>query len=343
VSDDLYPWNYALWRSLGLPERPPPAALLLAGPNGVGKGQFATHLVRALLCPEPKPDGQACGQCRSCRLYEAGNHPDFRRLQDSASDEEEGASVEEDGDKGRSSRASRWIRVDQVRELGDFLALRAHLAFRRAVLIQPADRLHGSAANALLKTLEEPPSQTHFILVTDNPMRLPATVLSRCMRLQFALPAQDQAVSWLEAQGCTNAPLALAQAGFAPLRARELDVPDYWSRRDGLIRRVLAAADFDPVAVSERITSEELAFLVGSLQRWCYDLALVRSARAIRYNPDCAQILHQLAAGPGLQRLLRYLRRLQSTARFLDHPLNPRLVAEQCLIEYRRALQHSEP
>jgi DNA polymerase-3 subunit delta' len=174
-------------------------------------------------------------------------------------------------------------------------------------------------------------------------MRLPATVLSRCVRLPFSLPAQDQAASWLRAQGSTSPGLALAQAGCAPLRARELDVPEYWSRREGLIREVLASGDFDAVAAAERIAREELVFLVASLQRWCYDLALVRSTGQVRYNPDCAQILHRLATGLGLPRLLRYVRQLQSTARFLDHPLNPRLVAERCLIGYKRALQQSEP
>ena len=340
---DVHPWNHALWGSLGLPERPPAAALLLSGPKGVGKGAFASHLARALLCLQPKEDGQGCGDCQSCRLYEAGNHPDFRRLQEGAGDEGEGDSAEAEGSKGRPSVASRWIRVEQVRELAELLTLRAHLGHRRVVLIDPADRLHVSAANALLKTLEEPPSDAHFILVTDSPSRLPATVLSRCTRLQFALPARDQAIAWLQAEGSTNPQLALVQAGFAPLRARDLDMSDYWSRRERLIRQVLATGDFDPLAASERTAGEDLAFLVGSLQRWCYDLVLLRFTREIRYNPDCAQVLHRLADRLNLPRLLRYFGELQSIARFLDHPLNSRLVAERCLIGYKRAVHQPEP
>ena len=102
-----------------------------------------------------------------------------------AAEEEQG---EEEGAKGRGTSAARWIRVEQVRDLGQLLALRPHLGRRRVVLIQPADRLHPSAANALLKTLEEPPADTHFILVTAAPRRLPATILSRCVRLPFRLP-----------------------------------------------------------------------------------------------------------------------------------------------------------
>jgi DNA polymerase-3 subunit delta' len=333
VTGELHPWNLPLWLALELPRRPLPASLLLVGPRGVGKSAFALHLAQALLCHRPASDAQGCGNCQSCRLYISGNHPDFRLVQDAAPEEDPG---EEEGAKQRGTSA-RWIRVEQVRDLGQLLALRPHLGRRRVVLIRPADRLHPSAANALLKTLEEPPADTHFILVTGAPRRLPATILSRCVRLPFRLPEAAEAVAWLEAQGVEQAALALAQAGFAPLLARDLDTAEYWSRRERLISQVFATADFDPVAASERMTGDDLAFLVGGLQRWCHDLLLVCAVRTVRYNPDRAQILHRLATRLNLQRLMGFLKELQSTARFLEHPLNPRLVAERCLIGYKRA------
>jgi DNA polymerase-3 subunit delta' len=332
---DLHPWNLPLWRVLGVPGRIQPAALLLSGPRGVGKGDFAIGLAQALLCGQPSVDGYGCGACQACRLYLAGNHPDFRLLQESASDDDAGV---EEGTKGRGSGAPRWIRVEQVRNLNELLVLRPHLSRRRVVLINPADRLHASAANALLKTLEEPPSDTHFILVTDSLRRLPATVLSRCVRLQFRLPAAAEAVAWLEAEGATKAELALAQAGFAPLTALRLDTAEHWTRRERLISQVLGSPEFDPILISERMTGEELTLLVGALQRWCHDLLLARTVGAVRYNPDRAQILHQLAARSSLDQLMGFLKDLQATARFLEHPLNARLVAERCLIGYKRAL-----
>ena len=333
MTGDLHPWNRPLWLGLELPRRPLPASLLLVGPRGVGKTAFALHLAQALLCHQPASDGQGCGTCQSCRLFASDNHPDFRLVQDASSEEDAG---EEEGAKGAA--LARWIRVEQVRDLAQLLALRPHLGRRRVVLIHPADRLHPSAANALLKTLEEPPAETHFILVTAAPRRLPATILSRCVRLPFRLPDAAEAVAWLEAQGAEQAALALAQSGFAPLLARDLDTAEYWSRRERLISQVLASADFDPVAASERMSGEDLAFLVGAMQRWCHDLLLARAVRTVRYNPDRAQILHHLATRLNLQRLTGFLRDLQSVVRFLEHPLNPRLVAERCLIGYKRAL-----
>jgi DNA polymerase-3 subunit delta' len=157
------------------------------------------------------------------------------------------------------------------------------------------------------------------------------------MRLQLRLPDAGDAISWLQGQGVKEPALALAQAGFAPLAARDLDTAEYWSRRERLISQVLASPQFDPVAASERMTNEELAFLVGRLQRWCHDLLLASTVQTVRYNPDRAQILHQLATRVHLHQLVGFLRDLQSTARFLEHPLNPRLVAERCLIGYQRA------
>jgi DNA polymerase-3 subunit delta' len=210
------------------------------------------------------------------------------------------------------------------------------------VVIQAADRLHPSAANALLKTLEEPPQQTHLVLVTGRPRRLPATVRSRCVRVPFTLPDREVAAQWLEEQGVGQSSLALAQAGFSPLKARELNIPAFWSERSVLIEQVLSGGRFDPVALSERAGPETLPALVGGLQRWCYDLLLSKSTGRVRYNPDCAQILHRLSARVASRPLVRFLRELQTVARALEHPLNPRLVMERCLIGYKQVLSVSE-
>ncbi len=328
----LHPWNRAVWHALGLPERQPPAVLLLSGPSGLGKAQFALHLAQALLCQSPTPDGEGCDDCQSCRLLSAGNHPDYRLVEAG----EEAANA--DGEDSRESGGSRWIRVEQVRALSELMMLTPHLRHRRVVVIQAADRLHVSAANALLKTLEEPPNATHFLLVSSSPRKLPATILSRCVRLNFTLPGAQAAIDWLAGNGAAQPALALAQAGHAPLKAQALDAPEYWTKRKRLIEQVLQSPDFDPVSMSERMTGPELGFLVGALQRWCHDLILVKAAGQVRYNPDCAQILHQMAAGLAMVPFMAFVRDLQSTARYLEHPLNPRLVAERCLIGYKRAV-----
>src|SRR5215510_13416625 len=127
----------------------------------------------------------------SCRLFEAGSHPDFRRMEPSAEDAGADASVTQAASAGM--RGARVITVGQVRELAQFLDLTSHFGGAKVVLIQPAERMHASAANALLKTLEEPTAETLFLLVADQPNKLPVTVRSRCMRVDFRALSREVA------------------------------------------------------------------------------------------------------------------------------------------------------
>jgi DNA polymerase-3 subunit delta' len=155
------------------------------------------------------------------------------------------------------------------------------------------------------------------------------------MRLQFQLPATESARGWLAAQGVRDAHDALAWAGGAPLHALAAEAPDRAKVRNWLVERFFDAPDADPVELSGQIDAETLPILVACLQRWCHDLLLVRLTGNPRYYPGRAQILHRAAERADLSGLLGFLREIQSTVRLLEHPLNPRLVAESCLIGYR--------
>lgn len=334
----LHPWNTAIWRGIAS-SGAVPAALLLTGPAGIGKATFGLALAEALLCSDPSTDGMACSACAPCRLVAAGNHPDLRILDIGGSEEDAPADEAPVKESREKKAASNWIRIEAVRGLRDFLAFTAHLGGRKVVLIRNADRLHPSAANALLKTLEEPSASTHFLLVTSHFTRLPATVRSRCVRLTFALPDAGHCIQWLQGQGLDQAEAALAYAGGAPLRALQLAQPETWAFRRRLIDSILARPDFDAVQSADGLESTDLAPLIQALQRWCHDLLLASSAAAVRYHPDCARILHPIADRVSRTALVAYLRELAQAARTVEHPLNARLVAERCLIGYKTALR----
>nr|WP_240956057.1 DNA polymerase III subunit delta' [Wenzhouxiangella sp. XN79A] len=188
-------------------------APMFTGSAGVGKRALADWLVERLLCLDVT-DGEPCGACESCRLLPGGTHPDFFRL-----------SPEPD---------KKEIRVDQVREFIESVTLTASLGGARVGRIDPADRMNRNAANALLKTLEEPADGVWLVLVTDRPDRLPVTVRSRCQLRPVAVPPRELAERWLAERHSSADPdlrtLALALADGAPR------VADGWLADDGLAR-----------------------------------------------------------------------------------------------------------
>lgn len=192
-----------------------PHGLLIAGPERLGKRELAERLVQALLCLQARPDG-ACGQCRACAMFQARYQRDPLEIRpDETPAHPSGHPGHPDvryvgyvlNEKASPKRMYQELVIEQIRELSSWLVLSPQLAGPKVVLIEPAHGLTHAAANALLKTLEEPVPGRYLVLVTDQPQRLPATIRSRCQRLEVKLPPRDEALAWL------------AQAGHAGARA----------------------------------------------------------------------------------------------------------------------------
>ena len=184
-------------------------AMLLSGPAGLGKVELARSFLASLLCLEETHP--ACGVCRSCQLVRTGAHPEGHVL-----------TFEQ---HPKRDELRKELVVDQVRRLTAALQLTNTVSRRKAALVYPAESMNASAANALLKTLEEPPGDAVLILIAHNPSRLPATVRSRCQALHARLPDKESAVPWLvNASGSSEpaAALALEAAAGSPLRALRL-------------------------------------------------------------------------------------------------------------------------
>lgn len=235
-----WPWHDDAWSRLqARRERGAlPHALLLAGPAGLGKRDFLAAFVKGLLCQRPV-GGEACGTCRACQLVDAGTHPDLIALS---------FGLRKDG----VTRSE--IVVDQVRDLSQRLSMASQFGGWQVVTIDPADAMNPAAANALLKTLEEPTPSTLLVLVADQPARLPATIRSRCQRIDFLVPPRDVALEWLRAEGVTDAPAALEAAGGNPGMARAWAADGALKQR-GEVRhdlKALAAGRGDAMEVIKR-------------------------------------------------------------------------------------------
>jgi DNA polymerase III subunit delta' len=222
------PWHVEHWARLQARRQRDalPHALLLCGPRGLGKRDFLRRFVRGLLCQHPN-DGNACGSCRSCLLFDAGTHPDYVALS---------YGLRKDGVQ-RSE-----IVVDQIRELSARLATASQFGGWQIASIDPADAMNTAAANALLKTLEEPASQTMLILVADEAWRMPATIRSRCQRIDFQRPDEQMALSWLQELGIRDPQAALTAAGGNPGLAR------IWSEEGALTQRQEVRKDLAALA-----------------------------------------------------------------------------------------------
>ena len=323
------PWHRSLSHDLLARRARWPHAMLIAGPAGIGKGALARFLARALLCESPAAAGGPCGACPSCRYEAAGQHPDLRIV--------EPIEIEDDVPK-----PVEWIVVDRIRAMAHWAELTSHRGGAKVALIDPAERMHPSAANALLKTLEEPPADTYFLLVSHSPGRLPATIASRCQRVAAPRPGVDEGRAWLVAQGVEDADRALAQARFAPLRAGALADPGYqadrtaWMKALGAPRRLSVASlgawiDAAPREARKARRAAAREWLI----EWCVDLARVRAGGAPLANADLEGALRTLARSVAAIALFRYHRSLLRQRTLLAHPLQPRLVAEALLIDYR--------
>lgn len=325
-----------------------PHALLLVGPPGVGKRQFAERLAALLLCEAPTADLQACGQCAACRWLAAGNHPDFRRVSpggdESEAGEDGGASSKTEEKKARSSN----IRIEQIRALEDFVFVGSHRQSNRVVLITEAEAMPPAAANALLKILEEPPSSVYFILISSNQKNLLPTLRSRCRSVPMGAPAREAAIAWLTENGLgQQAARYLDLAAGAPLRVVQWQEEGQLAAIDALFDSLRTSRD-DPLTLAARwdaLLKDNVAFrlehLVTGVQRWLFDLALLRMAGEAHYHRAWPLPKDLNALAPTA--LLTAWHEINGFRRSARHPLNQLLFLESLAFHYLRALRPSAP
>jgi DNA polymerase-3 subunit delta' len=304
----MHPWNEPLLESLRHRAVQLPHALLIHGAQGVGKLALAEKIAQLLLCEAKDVARKPCGVCDGCRWYAGGNHPDFRRLEPEALAPQPDAEAEEEGEApARRGKPSLEIKIDQVRELADFLYIGSHRGGLRVALVHPAEEMNINAANALLKALEEPPAGAVFLLVSHRPARLLPTIRSRCIALPVAIPRKEAALQWLSAQGMPDAERWLAYAGGAPLRALD------YAGKAAIIERMLSA----PTAVEDR---DELELLVEALQKSALDRAFAALGGEAKYRTGAPPVSRARAKA-----WLAYVRQLGKDRPLCRHPLNPKL------------------
>lgn len=293
-------------------------ALLIEGPEGVGKLGLAFSIARRVLgLPEAPRDPMAIPV-----------HPDFLWI------------TLEEGERGPKKQ----IGIDQVRAACAELAMTSYAGGWKVAVIAPADRLTQAAANSLLKTLEEPPPETLLILVRSRQDTLPATIASRCQRILVNAPPPAQALEWLQATAGGEArwDRLLGMAGGAPLLALRLREEGFEALDDTLDRglREVVAGAADPVELAARASEREPADVIRWLDFWVGELIRLGAAGpGAGVAPERAEALQKVLQRIPLPRLFRYLDELRAASMRLDGALNGQLVMENLLTPWADALE----
>lgn len=327
MSEPLAPW---LQQQLGMLLAQRGHAWLLQGPSGLGQYRLALELVRAWLCEAPTPQG-ACGQCGSCHAIDVRTHADLCVLMPETVmmalgwPLSEKAQAEIDAKKRKPSRE---IRIDAMRDAVEFSQRTSARGRGKAVLVYPAERMNHVTANALLKTLEEPPGDVRFVLASEAAHQLLPTIHSRCLAHTMVWPREDAALAWLAGQGVGAAQAAglLRAAGGRPddalqLRESGLDL-NAWSRLPAAMARGDAGA----------LAGWTPAQGVEALQKLCHDL-LARSVGAAPRYFSVADLPPAPTAA-----LARWSKELARSANMAEHPLNAGLMLEALVSQARKAL-----
>ncbi|MEQ6884923.1 DNA polymerase III subunit delta' [Salicola sp. Rm-C-2C1-2] len=304
-----------------------PHASMLLGPAGVGKRQLSVALASLLLCEGPVNRGEgttACGECKQCRLLAGEGHPDARRLM--------------------PTDQSRFIRIHQVRALGSFVMESPQVARRKVAIIERSDQLNLNAANALLKTLEEPPADTFLLVLQREGQPVLPTIRSRCQILRVAAPGTAEARQWLaqrRSEDTAALDQALRWAGGAPLEALRLLEADRPGQRAQCLKALQQALKSE-ITMSEAVKpflAMPLTEVLDLLQGWALDLARAGADPDAIGDNEAAPMLRFLAGRRHPSELTAIHESIMEVRRGLDYNVNPELEVIGILERWRQLMR----
>ena len=318
----LQPWQQKSWDLLCsyVKQNRIPHTLLISGNKGLGKHSLATQFAKSLLCSDRQANGLSCGHCHSCQLMATATHPDFINLTP---------------DEDKTS-----IAISQIRRVITDTYLKPQYESYRVLVINPADAMTISSANAFLKCLEEPTERTVFILITDKPNKLPATIISRCQKLPLSLPSQQILYDWLAGQGSQHNQetlLNLVRRGI--LNTQQVADETLLKQRQDCFNDWLDIAKqrSNPVSVTEKWLKLPEVAVLDWLISWITDLIISasQSSHERLCNQDLAKPLQELAQLLDLSRLFGLYDCILKNKRLLDTQVNYQMMMEEFLVQWQ--------
>lgn len=311
--NDILPWLLSTWQNLIRYKARDsiPSGLMLSGLTGIGKTDLALHFAKLVLCQSHGE--QACGNCRSCILFQAQNHPDLFLI-----NPEEKSTV---------------IKIDQIRDLVQFLGQTSNLEGFQVAIVSPAEAMNKAAANALLKTLEEPRGKVSLLLLSNQPSVVPATIRSRCQHLALPTPSREQSRQWLSAQlSSTEAESYLNWSDQLPMQALQFAHSDKLTQRDEVITHLqcLQTRQLDPVKVAADTMSDALGVMQLLITLTMDMIRIQLSCKDFLNHQDKMPVLSQIGSKLSLSSLFAFLDELMAAVKLLTNRSNANL---QLLLE----------
>lgn len=320
----IYPWQKTQWQQLSeaFLQHRLSHAYLLSGIAGLGKTDFARAFSALILCE--RPSAHACGVCKGCQLMAAGTHPDFIPIMPH--------------EKGHA------IKIDQIRLLTQQVTQKSQRGGYQVVVISPADAMPVGAANALLKTLEEPQGNVVLLLVTNYINQLPATIISRCQQLHFCVIDQHAATDWLKTQVKTEHDLSvlLTLAGGAPLLVSTLIENDFFALRNDVVSHLEAILkkQASPIAPIVNWLKADNQLLFYILMTIAMDLSRIQfGVRDGLIHADALPPLQKIASMIPVMRLQQWMQKLFDKKRLIvaGVNLNAQLMFEDLMIDISKS------
>lgn len=334
----LYPW---LKKSFAeLTQHPIPNSLMIYGEKDIGKLQFGLELANYLLCESHQQ--RPCHSCDSCHWVAQGSHPDLfiitpqnlkHLLPFDTSDSEENSEPEE-------KKQSKFIRIEQIRQVISKNELGSYRGGKRVILIYPVEAMQSEAANCLLKTLEEPSSQLHFILITSNLERILPTIRSRCQFFSIPKPQHDIAIEWLKHQLPGKFTLEMIHQKLAlyagsPLRAVQ-SIDNKILDELVIVNELAKFHLLQTNGIIEQLNQHTLFDILNCIYKWSIDLNFVAFGLPSRYFPSFEKKMQSHISQINLIAIQEFISHLREDLRLSNHPLFPKVQLETLLMKYKQ-------
>lgn len=330
-----YPWQAMQWEKLTavFSSGRLPHAIMLSGVAGTGKTVFADSLANLVLCEQAYSNNSGqqgpspCGICKNCKLVEAEAHPDIRYF----SPEEK----------------STVVKVDQIRGLNEYIAKSSQQGGYKVAIIHPAEAMNHNAANALLKSLEEPSQKSLIILIVDQPGRMLATIRSRCQVIDFPLPSYSQSMGWLK-QMLPDSSFyedLLELAAGSPIKAYQMSESEAVAQKQSMIADLakVLKREVTVVSVAGKWQKYELQIVLAWNVTWVQQLiryAMTKDTQLIK-DDTLLKVIQYLAGKHPAARFYELLDKVQIACDLVARKTNPnnQILIENLLVGWCELMQ----